>query len=35
MCAVLHIGADPAALSAAARCELDPHLWDWSGTLCE
>jgi len=30
--AVLHPAADPQALAAAARLELDPALWCWSGT---
>ncbi len=29
--AVLHVDADPARLIAAARLELDPHLWAWHG----
>ncbi|MBB5350647.1 4-diphosphocytidyl-2-C-methyl-D-erythritol kinase [Haloferula luteola] len=31
MFAVLGEGADPEALAAAARAELDPQLWIWSG----
>ncbi len=30
--AVLKDGADPEALASAARTELDPGLWHWSGT---
>ncbi len=30
--AVLHYGADPDALAKAARHELDPGLWHWTGT---
>jgi 4-diphosphocytidyl-2-C-methyl-D-erythritol kinase len=30
--AVLHIGADAEALAKAARHELDPGLWQWSGS---
>jgi 4-diphosphocytidyl-2-C-methyl-D-erythritol kinase len=30
--AVLHQSADPLALAAAARLELDPGLWSWAGS---
>jgi hypothetical protein len=30
--AVLDEGADAEALAHAARLELDPRLWSWSGT---
>jgi 4-diphosphocytidyl-2-C-methyl-D-erythritol kinase len=33
MFAVLREGADAAALIGAARVELDPTLWAWSGSL--
>jgi len=33
--AVLKDGADPGALASAARTELDPGLWHWSGTTGE
>lgn len=31
--AVLHYGSDPETLAAAARHELDPNLWHWSGMI--
>jgi 4-diphosphocytidyl-2-C-methyl-D-erythritol kinase len=31
--AVLHVGSDPETLTAAARHELDPKLWHWSGMI--
>jgi 4-diphosphocytidyl-2-C-methyl-D-erythritol kinase len=30
---VLHYGSAPETLAAAARHELDPNLWHWSGTI--
>lgn len=33
--AVLHDGADAGAVAKAARLELDPQLWHWSGTTAD
>lgn len=31
--AILHVGSDPETLADAARHELDPNLWHWSGMI--